>query len=177
MGAIKHDWITLEKEYIEGNISQRELIAKQGVSKTSISRYAKDNEWVVKRKKYKSNVVAKSIRKKETIEANRLSKVYGIADNLTKIIDKTAEEAAQMNLVGLFSAADINSLTKATKELVGIIRNLYEIPTLGEREARELAIERLKIEKEKAQMGILDESNTGVVMLTPVLEIEDEDNE
>ena len=65
----------------------------------------------------------------------------------------------------------IRDFTGALKDLTAVLRDLYDLPTLRERQAYEIAAERLKLEQQKAKENSFDDENedTGVVMLPEVM--------
>lgn len=63
----------------------------------------------------------------------------------------------------------IKDLTGALKDLAAVMRNIYDLPTVAEQSAMDLAAERLALEKSKADV-VSDEDETGVVEITPVKE-------
>ena len=64
------------------------------------------------------------------------------------------------------------TITASIKDLAGVMRNVYNLPTDIEQKTYELAKERLELDKTKAAVGVGDEEETGVIFL-PSAESED----
>ncbi len=78
----------------------------------------------------------------------------------------------------VFQKADaraIRDLAGAMKDLALVMRNIYDIPTIQERQSMELAQEKLALEKERTRGGLDAESGqTGVIEIARVLEDEEQ---
>lgn len=68
----------------------------------------------------------------------------------------------------------LKDLASIVKEMTGLIRDFYDLPTAAQDEQRKIALQRLEIEKRKADQGDADDDETGVVFLPPRLEAQDE---
>ncbi len=61
----------------------------------------------------------------------------------------------------------IRDLTSSMKDLTAVIRNIYDIPTMAEKTAMDIAVERLKLEQAKSGDDG-DDEETGIVLLPEV---------
>ena len=68
----------------------------------------------------------------------------------------------------------LKDLVTILKDLTTMTRELYDLPTAAQDEQRKIALERLEMEKRKADQGDTDDDETGVVFLPPRLEAKDE---
>ena len=76
MSNRKVDYASLEREYVFGEASQRELAKREGISNGTLSEYARNNEWDSKRDNYRNKL------------ATRVTE---------KTVDKVANEQVQVN--------------------------------------------------------------------------------
>ena len=93
------DWNVIENEYVNGNISYRELSKKYNVSFNTLQVRAKDYGWVKKRKeqqeKIKAKLRQKTAEKIANAEANRLARISTAADKLLEKIELATEQLDQ----------------------------------------------------------------------------------
>ncbi|MEG1563355.1 MAG: hypothetical protein RR365_06470 [Bacteroides sp.] len=193
----KPDWNAIRAEYITTTISYRDLAEKWGVSFRTLADRAKRENWRDGRNTHHNTVVKKTVQRvadkasKDT--AKQLIKLQKAADSMASVIDEifTDKEQFKRHIIttGLgrgetrvdcrveekYDTKAIKDLTGALKDLALVMRNIYDLPTVAEQSAMELAAQRLELEKAKADVGRLDDEETGVVEITPVLE--DKDNE
>ena len=187
------DWKKLKTEYATTNKSYREIADKYGVSRTVVGRHGRDEEWSEARKKYRDKRDKKVIQKVASSAAEReariLTDVQKAAEQMGAVLHKVVEDEDQFFLhlitdwqgegvsVTRCEKADkadtkaIRDFTGALKDLTAVLRDLYDLPTLRERQAYEIAAERLKLEQQKAKENSFDDENedTGVVMLPEVM--------
>lgn len=197
---VKADWPKIRAEYIEdGNITYNELAAKYGLTKTTLYKRARAERWVEARKKYQKKVMRKSVEKmaakKSTVVAKELLKLQSAADKMANVLDSVMQNTEQFYLhmntrgegAGVFytectkeEKADtkaIKDLASALKDMTFVLRNIYDIPTIQEREAMKIAAARLEMEKAKADTGPEEDAGTGVVVLAEVMEEDDGEDE
>lgn len=176
------DWESIKTEYITSNISYRKLADKKGVSFRTLSERAAAEKWREQRKacqdkvreqtvKEYSKIAAKENAKKLVVLQKTADKVGTVLSDVVNRIDKEFSEAE----VGALGTKTVKELTGALKDLAYVIRNVYDIPTSREQQELDIANERLKLDKEKANNGGADEKETGVVLIAPVLEDEDDE--
>ena len=172
------DWTAIKAEYITGTISYRKLADNWGVSFRTLSDRALREGWKEARDKHRNNVVEKTVQKvasrKATTTANKLCDLQEAADNMGRVIAEIFADSEQFHrhiiqtrdgdnwdaAERIFDKADtkaIKDLTGAMKDLVAVMRNIYDLPTAQERAAMDIAAERLRLDKAKAEA----EQNTG----------------
>ena len=66
----------------------------------------------------------------------------------------------------------LKDLASIVKDMTGLLRDFYNIPTPAQQDQREIARERLELEKRKADQVEADDDEIGVVFLPPRLEAE-----
>lgn len=181
------NWNDIKTEYITGtNTSYRKLSEKYGIHESVITKRAVAEGWYPAKKKYNRDLVAKAIKKTQNSEANRLSKLQSAADSMAKVIDGVFNDVQQFNRhivlnkhfdedggmsieseEKIFDKVDtraIKDLTGAIKDLAAVMRDIYDIPTAGEKQAREIAIERLELDKKKASKDEQTDRDINVVI-------------
>lgn len=172
------DWTAIKAEYITGTISYRKLADNWGVSFRTLSDRALREGWKEARDKHRNNVVEKTVQKvasrKATTTANKLCDLQEAADNMGRVIAEIFADSEQFHrhiiqtrdgdnwnaAERIFDKADtkaIKDLTGAMKDLVAVMRNIYDLPTAQEQAAMDIAAERLRLDKAKAEA----EQNTG----------------
>lgn len=184
------DWESIKTEYVTTKISYRALADKYGISCRTVFARGKREGWVQERQKHKDAVVARMVRNVQRKEASdgakRLLQMRSAADSMSGVIAGAFGDAEQFHrhLVSVrdgemtrteervFHKLDtkaVRDLTVAMRDLTAVLRDLYDLPSLSDREARELALERLELERQKAAVGKeTDEDETGVLLLSPV---------
>lgn len=141
----RHNWSKMRAEYVTGSASQRELAKKYGVSASQVAEHASNEGWAKKRREYRRKTEAKAVqkaqeRKAETMAA-QLSDIGTAAENLSALIAEVSTEAKSLR-VGRSKKADtkaIRNLTGALKDLADVLRNVYELPTFGEKQKMDRA--------------------------------------
>lgn len=180
---MRHDWEKIKSDYLTGNMSLRELAEKHGVSLSTLGTRAAKEEWTEKRQHHRNKVVAKTEEKRAGRKAEKILRLQEAADRMQQHIDKVLEDEEQFHryLVSfgtkevLHKKADtkaIRDMTAALKDLTDIIRDVYGIAGMDLKHRMKMDKEKLKLEKEKAAMGIVTGEETGVVLLSPVLPAE-----
>lgn len=183
------NWQAIQHEYVTAtdvSVSYRALAQKYNIPLPTFNRIAIREEWNKKRQKYKRDVVNKAVSQACKREAGKLAKVMSSADKLSATIDQVFEDVDQfhryiVNEPGedggtvatekTYKKVDtraIRDITASLKDLTAVIRNVYDIPTLQEEQARLIAIERLEMERNKAVLSEPDDGETGVIVLAEV---------
>jgi hypothetical protein len=91
MGATKHDYLTLEREFIEGEESIRALCRRHDIkSWSSVSTYAKKHAWEEKRAEYRRKLI--------TRQNDALSKkmAEGRAEKIAKALDDAVDVSSAL---------------------------------------------------------------------------------
>lgn len=188
--AQKVDWKKIEKVYITGTSSYAELAKEYQICKSTIEKKGKDNDWVKKRRKYRCKVVAKSVEKTQAREVDKLVNIREATDNLSEIVNDFVKDSKNFTKEYYetqpggkkrkkvkANAFAIKNMTDAIVNLTKVIRDVYGMPNYIEQENMTINRERLEFEKEKSMLGGPDEGETGVVLIAPVLEEQEEEVE
>lgn len=140
-------WSAIEAEYISTDIGYRALAKKHKVGCKRLSRYAKENKWVEKRKQFRDKVSTKTAEKTADKVAkslsDRLADIYKATDNMSRILesatakeenfrkrivktkDITGQEDYEERTFDSFDASAIKQMTGAIKDLASAVRDVY----------------------------------------------------
>ena len=182
----KADWETIKAEYITGNVSYRVLSNKYNIPFRTVSDKGKKENWTKLRKEYRDDVVKKTVKRVSarvvTDNAAKLVSLQQSADAMSTAIARVFDDADQFHrhlVTSDFETEErvykkidtkaIRDLTGAMRDLAIVLRNVYNIPTVQEQAAMDVAAERLKLEKQKADIGGSEEAGGGVVEIAAVL--------
>lgn len=165
------DWDAVKTEYITTDTSQSKLAKKYGVSKTVIARKCAQEGWVQKREQYVSDMLAKTLRKHQERDVNRLCKLMDATEKLIDISLRAINDDQQYQRYivtegcgegyseaseKVFQKVDTKALkdtVSVLKELTSMVRDFYDIPTAAQREQRDINLARLEMDKKKAEAG------------------------
>lgn len=85
----KPNWAKIQTEYVTGNIGQRDLAKKHGVSYGVLAQRCRDEGWVAMKKEHKSKTVAKALEKISEEQSDLLSQeLTGTAGELLAMVRK-----------------------------------------------------------------------------------------
>lgn len=189
-------WEDIKTEYITTSISYRKLAEKWGVLFRTLADRGKREAWPTERKIYCDSVVTKTVQKvainNADANANKLIQLQTAADNLVSVINVIFEDAEQFkrhlvkthinNCNGeswdveqrLFEKVDtkaIKDIASALKDLTCVIRSVYDIPTIQEKSAMDIASRRMLLNERKIEVYNDKEIQTGVVILPSLIKI------
>lgn len=151
------DWGAIRLEYIKGGTSLRGLAKKHGVSLSCISAKCKAENWVGQKSDFGARAVQKAQIKLENHTANKLASLMRSSDLLSQRIEEVLGDPDQFE-ARVVDARGISDMAKALRLLNQTIRDLYDLPSGQEQLAREIAKEKLELERKKASA----ESNSGI---------------
>lgn len=166
------NWPAIKAEYITTDISYRDLAAKKGVAVNTLSARAKREKWVTQRRNYRDKLAEETVQKvaskKSTESAKKLATLQKAADNMGTVIAGIFDDLHQFNRYivqekkgfdtntseKIFEKVDtkaIKELSSAMRDIAYVLRNVYDIPTVQEQKAMDLADEKLQLDKKKAE--------------------------
>jgi hypothetical protein len=167
MGIKQFDWAQIKMEYITGNIGQKALAKKHGVSLNVLQKYATKEKWVEEKRKYALRVVEKAVQKEVNRQANALAKELRAADKMSDAILKALEDDKQFNRwivteggdgytitdEKVFEKVDMRSMKDAVatlKMIEQLKRSVQGLLTLQEETQRDIALRKIALEEKKA---------------------------
>lgn len=185
------DWEAIKTEYITTEIGYRPLAAKWHVSWRTLSERAKRENWPQQRAEHKQGVVTKTVQwvQAETVRTNasNLLKLQRSADKMVDVVEAVFEDVDQFHRhlvvqkhgfeqdtvekhLQKVNTKAIKDLTGAMRDLAAIIRDVYDLPSIQEQSAMDIAAERLRLEQRKADAAEKDGSDgVEVVLCAPEL--------
>ncbi len=167
MGIKQFDWAQIKMEYITGNIGQKALAKKHGVSLCVLQKYAVKENWVEEKRKYALKVVEKAVQKEVNRQANALAKELQAADKMSDVILKALGDDKQFNRwivteggdgwtvtdEKVFEKVDMRSMKDAVatlKMIEQLKRSVQGLLTLQEETQRDIALRKIALEEKKA---------------------------
>ncbi|MBE6670592.1 MAG: hypothetical protein E7593_00130 [Ruminococcaceae bacterium] len=143
------DYEKAEDEYISSNLSYAALASKYNIPLRLLARYAKDNNWVQKRKQYNTSPDM------PTLDVSKLARS---SDTLESIIENafiSVSEASAVN--GDVDTKTLKELTSTLKEAINIKQNIFLLPILTEQK-------QLEYEQRKNPATITSENEIRVIL-------------
>lgn len=131
------DWKRIKAEYIAGGTSYRKLCEKYGVSRTTLQRKAKDEQWCKLRSQAEAKAETKIVDRVSNQQANTANKIVNVAD---KLLDKISDIIDRVDKP--IEIKDLSAAIKNIKDIKGIKSDI----DLREQEARIRALEK-QVEK------------------------------
>lgn len=170
------DWNALRALYVTSLDSYAKIARSMGMKPNTIAKKGKEEDWPEQRRIYREEAMKRALEGEITEEAERLKKLMFVVNKLQDEIANAFEDEHQFNRhlvqcerydgeVGaalkdteerIYTKKDtraLKDLTGAVKDLLYSVRNLYGLPTQGEKEAQRIAAERLEMDRRKAQLG------------------------
>jgi len=182
------DWTKIKTDYITTKKSMRQLAQEHGVSLSTLGKRASREGWAKRREHHDNKVAAKVEEKRAGRKADKILKLQLAADRLEAHINQVLEDEEQFHrhLVNFgtkevqHKKADtkaIRDMVAAVKDLTEVMRDVYGIPNMEAKHGMKMAREKLKLEKARAAMGMVADEETGVLMLSPVMEPQEPEEE
>lgn len=165
----KYDWRTISTEYITTNISLAQLAEEHGISYGHICKVCAAEHWVNARKEYSNKLRAKTLSKTAAKQSGKLARLINASEKTLDEAMRAFEDPEQFNRyiitesVGggatetterTFAKIDTKALrdmTAVIKELTGLFREFYNIPTPAQAEAQRIAAGKFELDRRKAE--------------------------
>ena len=174
------DWEPIKAEYVTTNISKRKLAEKHGVSASALNYRSAVDHWGEQRTAHRDRVLEKTSQRMSDAAAERMAMLMGGTDKMLaatlealddskqfyRYLVKVKEEGESFTREETFRKADTKAMKDMTlllEKLTGITRDLYGLPTREQELRRELAEERLALEKQKLEGGAGEQTRIEVV--------------
>lgn len=135
------DWNKIKAEYIAGGTSYRKLCTKYGVSRTTLQRKAKEENWLGLRSQAEAKTETKIVNEVSEQNAKKAVDIIDVADKLLEKIGTLAELVAD--------ADSIRKLTSAIKDL----KDIKGIKSDADRREQEARIAKLQKEAQEEDDG------------------------
>lgn len=164
------DWNLIKTEYITTNVSLRGLAKEHGINLSCVANACKKGEWVKEREQYRNDCHAKALQKTAEIDVNYLVAAIEGANGLLDAAVEKIRDHDQFNrhivyespLPGttearekIFQKADtkaMRDLAALIKDMTGLLREFFNVPTPAQQEAQRIAAERLELDKRRLEL-------------------------
>lgn len=176
----KIDWEPIKAEYVTTNISKKKLAEKHRVSISALNYRSGVDRWGEERKAHRDRVLEKTSQRMSDAAADRMAMLMGGTDKMLaaalealddpqqfyRYLVKVKEDGDNFTREETFQKADTKAMKDMTvmlEKLTGITRDLYGLPTREQELRRELAEEKLALEKKKLESGFGEQTRIEVV--------------
>ena len=174
------DWESIKSEYVTTNISQKELAEKYGVSRSTLKYRCAVERWAQPRREHRDRIMEKTSQRLSDAAAERMVQLMGGTDRMLEATLQALDDPEQFYRYPVKEKVDGEVIvreeilrkadTKAMKDvtlllekLTGLTRDLYGLPTREQELRRELAEERLALERQKLDNGFGEQQRIEVV--------------
>ena len=157
------NWAEIKSEYINTFVSKSELADKHKVGRSTLSLRAKKEQWDAERQKQADkngkeiNTIIAKVQVQQGVE--KLKLLIQSGDNLCKAIDDKIKEVVESGA----DTKELKDLITAYRDLIPAIRSVNNLMTVQELETRQIALERLKMERERITRDEVGEQSVEVV--------------
>lgn len=136
------EWLKIRNDYINGGGSYRKLAEKYGVSKSTLYKKAKAENWVKLKEENRCKIGAKAeqkiIEKEAKREADRVSRLLGLSDQLADKIEQAISEldiylAKNKRKTKTVEYNCPSASGKPTKEIIEENEEILELKTMVDR--------------------------------------------
>lgn len=158
----------MRTEYVTGSMSYSDLAKKHGVARSTIAKLARREGWVQERAQYRTRVVTTAVSKRARADSDKLARLMAAADRACVHVDELfadpdqfrryvvqeGEDGDYHSVERVFDkrdAAALRNAVAALRELTTEVRDLYRLPTLQQEQAQEIAVQRLNMDRDKAE--------------------------
>lgn len=176
----KIDWESIRSEYVTTNISQKKLAQKYGVSKNTLQYRCAVERWAEQRRQHRDRIMEKTSERLSDAAAERMVQLMGGTDKMLSATLEALDDPEQFyrylvkekadgetyTKEEVFRKADTKAMKDMTlllEKLTGLTRDLYGLPTREQELRRELAEEKLALEKKKLAEGFGEQQRIEVV--------------
>lgn len=142
------DWKRIKADYIAGGTSYRKLCEKYGVSRTTLQRKAKDENWLGLRSQAEAKVETKIV---DVVSDKNAKKAVDIIDVADKLLEK-ASELMEMPLT-----------TQSFKQLTSALKDLKEIK--GYKSDADMREQEARIKKLEQEINADNKDTTVIVRI------------
>lgn len=168
-------WAAIKTEYITTEVGYRKLAAKYGVALHTLSDRAKREKWPEQRAEHRTEVVTRTI---QTVtdgaveeRAAHLRTLQQAADKLANVMAEVLDDPDSLKTAsGKYDTKKLRDVSNVMRDMLVITRNVYDLPSIQEQSAMDIAAERLRLEQRKADAAERDGSDgVEVVLCAPEL--------
>ncbi|MGI5848795.1 MAG: hypothetical protein ACOX8Q_01785 [Christensenellales bacterium] len=167
------NWMKIKSEYATTDISYRKLADKHCVSFNTLKGHASKERWTEARKTYKEKLTKSTLQKVADKNASacaaQLIRLRDATDTATLMVEQMMADQEQFKRhivtegLGMgatrveerkydkYDTKALKDFTSSLRDLAYVIRNVFDLPTVQEQTAMDIAIKRLELEEKKAE--------------------------
>ncbi len=139
----------MESEYISSRLTYAELAEKYNTPIYLIARYAKNNQWVNKRRLFSKNSQSNLL---------DVSKLAHSSKVLESIIESAFLSVSETSNAESIDTKTLKELTSTLKEAINIKQNIFLLPMLTEQKQLELEQKKAPISTEESEIRVILEN-------------------
>ncbi len=143
------DFEQMESEYISSKLTYAELAKKYNAPIHLIARYAKNNQWVNKRRLFSKNTQSSML---------DVSKLTRSSNALESIIESAFLSVSENSDANSIDTKTLKELTTTLKEAINIKQNIYLLPMLTEQKQLELEQKKAPVSVEESEIRVILEN-------------------
>lgn len=143
------DFEQMESEYISSKLTYAELADKYNAPISVIARYAKNNQWVNKRRLFSKNSQSNLL---------DVSKLARSSKALETIIESAFLSVSENSDPNAIDTKTLKELTSTLKEAINIKQNIFLLPMLTEQKQLELEQKKAPISSEESEIRVILEN-------------------
>ena len=163
------DWNKIKTEYITTSISYRKLAEKYETPFNTLQCRARKEKWVELRKKHQDKIVTKSVARAESMAVVYKSTLYDLAFKVAKQLSDMTDK---------MSISDLSAIGIKPRDITGAIKDLEDaLHVKCESDLKEQEARIAKLRKEAETTNNDDCKQYGVLILPPVEELEEQNDE
>ena len=176
----KIDWESIKSEYVTTNVSQKKLAEKYAVNVGTLRYRCAVERWGDLRRQHRDRIMEKTSERLSDEAAERMVQLMGGTDKMLtatlqalddpdqfyRYLVKEKADGETYTKEEVFQKADTKAMKDMTvmlEKLTGLTRDLYGLPTREQELRRELAEEKLALEKQKLENGYGEQQRIEVV--------------
>ena len=144
------DFEQMESEYISSKLTYAELAEKYNAPVHLIARYAKNNQWVNKRRLFSKNSQSNML---------DVSKLARSSKALESIIESAFISVSENPNADSIDTKTLKELTSTLKEAINIKQNIFLLPMLTEQKQLELEQKKAPISTEESEIRVILEND------------------
>ena len=146
---ITRDFEQMESEYISSKLTYAELAKKYDTPISVIARYAKNNQWVNKRRLFSKNSQS------DLLDVSKLARSSKALETIIESAFLSVSESSDPNTI---DTKTLKELTSTLKEAINIKQNIFLLPMLTEQKQLELEQKKAPISTEESEIRVILEN-------------------
>lgn len=169
------NWNKIKTEYITTAISQRKLAEKYGVPFPTLRDRCVNEKWYEKKKAHRDKVVTNAASRIAEKQTELLVNEFEAASGFVKLINNSLDDEKNFAEVlldfnsgviptGRIDTKAILNAANALKRLIDIKRVCTDHQTINERQKHEIELEKLALERKKAEKDSNDDKEIKIVI-------------